>query len=105
MSEKQQRKAAKRLREALYDLDRIVWTAHDGTKATRRLVESLREEQQGCCAICQRSVILVVDHCHQGLFVRGLLCYRCNTGLGLFKDDPRLLAAALVYLQDRQGPR
>ena len=72
----------------------------------------LFEAQAGKCAICgstdpgRRSEYLAVDHDHSccsgkrscGKCVRGLLCVRCNSGLGHFKDDPRLLEAALHYL-------
>jgi hypothetical protein len=29
-----------------------------------------------------------------------LLCQSCNQGLGFFKDNIRILAGAIVYLQD-----
>jgi hypothetical protein len=65
----------------------------------------LREEQQGCCAICGTPEAqspkkrLHVDHNHETHAVRGLLCSRCNTGLGQFKDDPNRLRAAIEYLK------
>lgn len=58
--------------------------------------------QDMACAICgQRSdKPLHVDHDHETGEVRGLLCNSCNTGLGFFKDRIRLLAAAIVYLEE-----
>jgi hypothetical protein len=41
-----------------------------------------------------------VDHNHTTGKVRGLLCSSCNGALGLFKDNPEVVAAALLYLKD-----
>jgi hypothetical protein len=57
--------------------------------------------QDGRCAICRRRFdggSFVVDHCHKRGHVRGLLCYPCNSGLGMFKDNPNRLVAAANYL-------
>lgn len=66
---------------------------------------AMQYKQNFCCAICgahepgyKRE--LSVDHDHLTNKVRGLLCISCNTGLGMFKDSIRLLAAAIVYLED-----
>lgn len=68
--------------------------------------EVLFELQGGRCAICNtpsgsnnRGDKLSVDHCHTSHQIRGLLCHKCNTALGLFKDDEDRLRAALSYLQ------
>jgi len=60
------------------------------------LKELLKTES---CIICGSEEKLVVDHCHKTNIVRGMLCNRCNMGLGHFKDDPMLLELAKVYLQ------
>ena len=51
------------------------------------------------CTICGSKEKLVVDHCHKGNFIRGMLCNHCNRGLGHFRDDPMLLEFAKVYIQ------
>lgn len=70
--------------------------------------EKLLDKQDGCCAICgerERLTIrgkvtaLAVDHCHKNGVVRGLLCSKCNQGLGCFRDDTELLTKAIDYLR------
>lgn len=59
------------------------------------------EDQDNKCAICTTSfdeTKAYIDHCHDSLKVRGLLCNNCNTGLGRFKDNTDLLTKALDYL-------
>jgi hypothetical protein len=64
-------------------------------------------EQSGVCAICRKVVVgnLCVDHNHETRQVRGLLCRKCNTGLGNFQDSPDLILTAHAYLERhrRQG--
>ena len=64
--------------------------------------------QDGKCSICcqpQSEMLpngqtkpLVVDHCHITGIVRGLLCSRCNIGIGNFDDNWVLLENAIEYL-------
>ena len=59
------------------------------------------KKQKRKCAICKRKMVPPsIDHDHNTGVVRELLCGTCNSGLGMFKDDPRLLAYALVYLEE-----
>ena len=61
---------------------------------------AILERQGNACAICRQSgVRLYIDHCHVTRMVRRLLCGKCNTGLGFFRDDPLLLRAAADYLE------
>jgi hypothetical protein len=63
--------------------------------------ERMLEEQDGVCAICGCTPgkrLFAVDHCHDTDRIRRLLCSNCNTGLGMFQDDPDLLMAAAAYL-------
>ena len=67
-----------------------------------REYNAMLERQGGCCAICNTkptSKRLAVDHCHTTGAVRGLLCDRCNRGLGYFKDSIASLKAAADYLR------
>lgn len=54
--------------------------------------------QGGRCAICRTPEKLHVDHDHSTGQVRGLLCNNCNRALGLLRDDPDVLARAVLYL-------
>lgn len=58
------------------------------------------ELQGGCCAICAEVLTSEphVDHDNATHIVRGLLCASCNGGLGLFRDKPEWLEAAVTYL-------
>ena len=60
-------------------------------------------EQDGKCLICGKHQSelekgLAVDHDHITGKVRGLLCFHCNIGLGMFRDDITLLTNAINYL-------
>jgi hypothetical protein len=69
--------------------------------------EELLATQGYVCAICKtsnsyvmngKSRALDIDHDHTTGQVRGALCSNCNRGIGLFKDNPEVLANALEYL-------
>jgi hypothetical protein len=64
--------------------------------------ERLLVEQKGVCAICGRTNPdgrgLAYDHNHASGEPRGLLCDRCNRGLGYFAEDSDRLIAAREYL-------
>lgn len=69
----------------------------------------LYADQDGLCAICHKAETdthqgrrksLSLDHCHDTGAIRGLLCGRCNRGLGMFLDSPEFLQAAAHYLEN-----
>lgn len=71
--------------------------------ANREEYETLLQDQDSACAICgitaeEIGKKLIVDHNHETLKIRGLLCWRCNSGLGFFKDNQAHLAMAIEYL-------
>jgi hypothetical protein len=63
--------------------------------------------QNGVCAICRRLCStnrnLSVDHDHQSQRVRGLLCVKCNTMIGLADDLAERLIIAAQYLEFWKG--
>lgn len=62
---------------------------------------ALLEEHGYTCAICSEKLskeTAQLDHCHTTGKHRGFLCRGCNTALGFFKDDVKLLEKAIEYL-------
>ncbi|WP_367669509.1 endonuclease VII domain-containing protein [Streptomyces sp. DT2A-34] len=55
--------------------------------------------QRGLCVICLKAPAVHVDHCHKTGRVRGVLCFNCNSGLGLLRDDPDVINRAADYLE------
>lgn len=86
--------------------------------------QNIFQGQGGRCAICSDSIVMGydpnrddgrrgsvaygahLDHDHAccpgrkscGLCIRGLLCTRCNTALGNFRDNPAILRKAADYV-------
>lgn len=57
------------------------------------------EAQGGKCKICGEAGSLVVDHKHDASRkVRGLLCVRCNSGIGFFRENVDVMLSAIGYL-------
>lgn len=60
-------------------------------------------EQLDSCAICGRptpgKTSFHIDHDHGSEAVRGLLCFRCNAGIGQFRELPERLRQAAEYLE------
>lgn len=71
-------------------------------------------EQNGVCAICKkpektiwrgRVVNLSVDHDHETLEVRGLLCIKCNRAFGLLEESIETMLAMIEYAEKFQKLR
>lgn len=64
-------------------------------------------DQKGRCKICGNHAPgnewLHVDHDHDTLQIRGLLCNTCNRGIGLFRDNIEVLTRAIAYLEDKSS--
>lgn len=102
-----------RCRPCLVSYQKDLYRKHRGkqTEAYRKYMygitpeqfAAMRAVQNDCCAICTRpfpnATSTHVDHDHATEQVRGLLCNRCNHGLGMFVDDIELLVRAAEYLR------
>ena len=75
--------------------------------------EEMRQQQQQKCACCgvhedellkkypnSFHAFLAVDHCHESLKVRALLCNSCNMFVGLLESRKELLPSALNYIAE-----
>lgn len=104
LHKEERKKYPSSLRRQEYDLKR-------NYGVSKRQYLKLLKKQKGVCAICKNEEVqkinckidgriraLSVDHDHETNKVRGILCYKCNTGLGMFKDNPELLERAKAYI-------
>ncbi len=67
---------------------------------TVEFVNELRAQQESRCAICNTySESLHLDHCHDTGKIRSMLCFKCNTGLGMFCDSSEIALRAYDYLR------
>lgn len=82
----------------------------ESTRNTRRKIEyginpeefnRLLEDQHYRCAICKISIDQTshLDHCHNTGTVRGILCKKCNLGLGFFDDNIDKLYSSIEYIK------
>lgn len=95
----------RRLRDPYkYRLDKFAYRLRKQYGMTLEEYHALIAKQGGGCAICREELSsdfqVHTDHCHQSGKVRGVLCQKCNLGLGHFRDDTKLLRAAIGYLID-----
>ena len=63
------------------------------------------EEQGHGCAICSTKEPrgqgrFHIDHCHSTGKIRGLLCAKCNVGLGQFDDNIEKMSSAIRYINN-----
>jgi hypothetical protein len=73
--------------------------------------ETLMMRQNGKCAVCDEPETttykrtprsLSIDHCHQTGKIRGLLCTRCNTALGLLRENIAIVNKLGAYIKSNQ---
>lgn len=70
---------------------------------TKEEYYNLFKSQENKCLICgcefQGKIKGFVDHNHNTGLVRGILCQKCNSLLGMANEDPKILENAIKYLQ------
>ncbi len=70
---------------------------------TREALSEMISRQGFCCAICSvggDKMRMVIDHDHKTGFVRGLLCPKCNMGIGNLRDDASVIKNAAKYIEE-----
>lgn len=69
---------------------------------TQEVFEKMLSDQGNKCAICfdtfTETLKPFVDHDHVVERVRQLLCKKCNSFIGLAKEDPTILLSAIQYI-------
>ncbi|MFD5619832.1 endonuclease domain-containing protein [Streptomyces yangpuensis] len=58
--------------------------------------------EAGCAvpaASAERYSAAHVDHCRKAGRVRGVLCFNCNTAIGLLGESPGTIQRAISYLE------
>ena len=68
---------------------------------TKDQLDQMVLAQNGLCIICQNPLPKKyhIDHDHADGFVRGLLCFNCNFGLGQFRENADSLRRAAEYVE------
>ena len=102
-----------RRREKARRAKRVCSWVHEGKRIgiTQKVYDEALRIQGGVCAACKKpeSIVntrlnklldLAADHCHKTGRFRGLLCGRCNRGLGYLLDDLETLRNLVLYLEN-----
>lgn len=68
---------------------------------TKDQFNQMLENQAHKCLICETDIDKTshIDHCHGTGKIRGILCGKCNKGLGQFEDNIELMKKAIKYLE------
>lgn len=75
-------------------------------KLTIEEFDNILIQQNHNCIICKKPLKETkrcIDHNHKTGKIRGILCVKCNTGLGFFQyfwDNPELLKVVINYLKE-----
>jgi hypothetical protein len=80
------------------------WSLNSKYGLTENEYNLILKKQKGKCIICgkKQKKTLSVDHCHKTGWIRGLLCFRCNFGLGWFSDKIETFKKIVDYLNNKK---
>lgn len=99
-----QEKAHRQSKE--YQARRFGWLLNREYKLTPEQYDKMLASQGGVCAACKRKCAaksrLGVDHDHATGIVRGLLCGKCNSALGLLGDSAERVEALADYIRTHE---
>lgn len=80
---------------------------NDGTAFTVLDYNEILKKQENKCKICGTDNCgkrgWHVDHDHKTGLVRGILCLKCNSLLGMSNDNVEILYLAIQYLNEHSG--
>lgn len=83
-----------------------MWKVQGIKDFTYEKYEAMLLLQNNKCYLCNNPPSkyrnLDVDHNHKTGKVRRLLCNKCNMGIGVFKDDIKIIINILKYLQEHE---
>jgi hypothetical protein len=77
-------------------------TLSNRNKTAKQIKDNLYKEFPEC-SICKSNKRLALDHNHADNQVRGILCNKCNLGLGLLKDSKENINRAIIYLNSNNA--
>lgn len=81
------------------DSEKYRTTRRKNSRKQAGIIGAHGDTRGGPCEICGDDMPqLHLDHDHTTGAIRGWLCRACNQGLGLFRDNPTRLGAAIRYL-------
>lgn len=67
-------------------------------KVSKSFIRKIRSQNK--CDICGlENQKWEIDHDHSTGLIRGLLCSRCNSAIGMFLESPELMLNAIRYLE------
>lgn len=97
------REATRRWKENNKEYCREQHRVQEARRQEKRKVELAGRPRPTICEVCNRSGVIRWDHDHETGKFRGWLCARCNNTLGHCQDNPEILKALIIYLDNSRG--